>query len=131
MSILVEELKKLQPPKMTFRSQIEPPIKTYECFMFLQKFQIGNHNGLMDSWKTLIVFFSNTDEEKKCTQLPKNKTRKLFGDLEVGVLFRVILNLARPSGWFYFCHQKLNFVQKGQKSETSKNGPQKSNRSLY
>ena len=26
----------MQPPKMTFRSQIEPSIKSYECFMFLQ-----------------------------------------------------------------------------------------------
>ena len=41
---------------MTFRSQIGPLIKSYECYVFA-KFQIGNHIGLMDSWKALIVFF--------------------------------------------------------------------------
>ena len=30
-SIFVEKLKKMQPPKITFRSQIEPSIKSYEC----------------------------------------------------------------------------------------------------
>ena len=39
-SIFVEKLKKMQPPKMTFRSQIEPSIKSYECFMFLQNFRL-------------------------------------------------------------------------------------------
>ena len=34
-AIFVEKLKKVQPPKMTFRSQLEPLIKTYEYFMFL------------------------------------------------------------------------------------------------
>ena len=34
-AIFVEKLKKMQPPKMTFRSQLEPLIKTYEYFMFL------------------------------------------------------------------------------------------------
>ena len=33
-SIFVEKLKKMQPLKMTFRSQLEPSIKSYECFMF-------------------------------------------------------------------------------------------------
>ena len=33
--IFVEKVKKMQPTKMTFRSQIEPSIKSYECFMFL------------------------------------------------------------------------------------------------
>ena len=47
----------MQPPKMTFRSQIGPLIKSYESFMFFSKFQIGDDTGLMDSWKTLIVFF--------------------------------------------------------------------------
>ena len=36
-SISVEKLKKMKPQKMTFRSHIEPPIKTYEYFVFLQK----------------------------------------------------------------------------------------------
>ena len=40
MSIFVEELKKMQPPKMTFRSQIGPLIKSYECFMFLLNFRL-------------------------------------------------------------------------------------------
>ena len=39
-SIFVEKLKKMQTPKMTFRSQIEPSIKSYECFMFLQNFRV-------------------------------------------------------------------------------------------
>ena len=39
-SIFVEKLKKMQPPKMTFRSQLEPSIKSYECFMFLQNFRL-------------------------------------------------------------------------------------------
>ena len=33
-SFFVEKLKKMQPSKMTFRSQLEPSIKSYECFMF-------------------------------------------------------------------------------------------------
>ena len=39
-SIFVEKLKKMQPPKMTFRSQLEPSIKSYECFMFLLNFRL-------------------------------------------------------------------------------------------
>ena len=38
--IFVEKLKKMKPPKMTFRSQIEPSIKSYECFMFFQNFRL-------------------------------------------------------------------------------------------
>ena len=38
--IFVEKLKKMQPPKMTFRSQLEPSIKSYECFMFLLNFRL-------------------------------------------------------------------------------------------
>ena len=37
-TIFVEKLKKMQPPKMTFRSQLEPSTKSYECFMFLENF---------------------------------------------------------------------------------------------
>ena len=36
----VEKLKKMQPPKMTFRSQLEPSIKSYEYFMFLLNFRL-------------------------------------------------------------------------------------------
>ena len=36
----VEKLKKMQPPKITFRSQLEPSIKSYECLMFLQNFRL-------------------------------------------------------------------------------------------
>ena len=32
--IFVEKLKKMQPLKMTFRSQLEPSIKSYECLCF-------------------------------------------------------------------------------------------------
>ena len=38
--IFVEKLKKIQPLKMTFRSQLEPSIKSYECFMFLLNFRL-------------------------------------------------------------------------------------------
>ena len=38
-SIFDEELKKMQPPKLTFRSQIGPLIKSYECSMFLLNFR--------------------------------------------------------------------------------------------
>ena len=38
--IFVEKLKKMKPPNMTFRSQIEPSIKSYECFMILQNFRL-------------------------------------------------------------------------------------------
>ena len=37
-SIFVEKLKIMQPPKMTFRIHLEPSIKSYECFMFLLNF---------------------------------------------------------------------------------------------
>ena len=39
-SIFVEKLKKMQPLKMTFRSQLEPSFKSYECFMFLLNFRL-------------------------------------------------------------------------------------------
>ena len=38
--IFVEKLKKMQPTKITFRSQLEPSIKSYECFMFLLNFRL-------------------------------------------------------------------------------------------
>ena len=38
--IFVEKLKKIQPLKMTFRSQLEPSIKSYECFMFFLNFRL-------------------------------------------------------------------------------------------
>ena len=38
--IFVENSKKMQPPKTTFRSQLEPSIKSYECFMFLLNFRL-------------------------------------------------------------------------------------------
>ena len=49
--IFVEKLKKMQHPKMTFRSQSEPSIKSCVFYVFA-KFRIGNHPGLMDSWKS-------------------------------------------------------------------------------
>ena len=51
---------------MTFRSQIEPSVKSYEGFMFIvfTEFQIGNHNGMMDSWKPTIIFFLNPRNSK-------------------------------------------------------------------
>ena len=86
---------------MTFRSQIEPSIKSYEYFIFLQKFQIRNHTGLMDSWMTLMVFFfKKLRKSKNALYYQKNQSIKLFGDFQVGVVLRVILNLARPSRWF-------------------------------
>ena len=46
-SIFVEKLQKMQTPKMTFRSQIEPSIKSYECFTFLQNCRWEN---TLDLW---------------------------------------------------------------------------------
>jgi len=52
---------------MAFRSQLEPSIKSYECFMFLENSRFGNHTELMDSWKTLIVFFFQKPRKSKNT----------------------------------------------------------------
>ena len=76
---------------MTFRIQIGPLIKELWVFYVFAKLQIGNHIGLMDSWKT---------KSKNALYYQKNQTRELFGDFKVGVLFRVILNLTRPSLWY-------------------------------
>ena len=43
---------------MTFRSQLEPSIKSYECFMFLYNFRLEKHNGLMNSWKAIKLTIS-------------------------------------------------------------------------
>ena len=45
--IFVEKLQKIQPLKMTFRSQLEPSIKSYECFMFLLNFRL---EMTLDGW---------------------------------------------------------------------------------
>ena len=99
-SIFVEKLQKMQTPKMTFRSQIEPSIKSYECFMFLQNFRL---EITLDRWvleRPFVFFFRKPRKSKNALYYEKNQTRKLFGDFEVGVLLRVTLNLARPSRWF-------------------------------
>ena len=62
-SIFVEKLKKMQPPKMTFRSQLEPSIKSYKRFMFLR---ISDWKSLWTDglWKDLYRFFlSKTEKE--------------------------------------------------------------------
>ena len=46
-SIFVEKLKIMQPPKMTYRSQLEPSIKIYECLMFLRNFGL---EIIQDRW---------------------------------------------------------------------------------
>ena len=43
----VEKLKKMQPLKMTFRSQLGSSIKSYECFMFLPNTRLEIN---MDWW---------------------------------------------------------------------------------
>ena len=53
-SIFVEKLKKMQPLKMTFRSQLEPSVKSYECFMFLL---ISTFKYLVSSAKFLVFTF--------------------------------------------------------------------------
>ena len=47
----------MQSLKITFRSQLEPAVKSYECFMFLQKFRL---EITLDWWilKELNRFFS-------------------------------------------------------------------------
>ena len=52
--IFVEKLKKMQPLKMTFRSQLEPSVKSYECFMFLL---ISTFKYLVSSAKFLVFTF--------------------------------------------------------------------------
>ena len=83
---------------MAFRSQLEPSIKSYECFMFLQNFRFGNHTGLMDSWKTLIVFSFKNRERVKIHSIIK-KTYDYFVKLI----------------------KKCQFLLKTQKNATSKN----------
>ena len=59
--IFVEKLKKMQPPNITFRSQLEPSIKSYECFMFLQNIRWKSHwtDGFL---KDLNRFFLSKTE---------------------------------------------------------------------
>ena len=95
--IFVEKLKKMQPPKITFRSQIEPSIKSYEYYVFA-KFQIRNHAGPMDSWKTLIIFFF---------QKPRKSKNALYYRKTFDFLVKLI--------------KKSQLLLKNSKNETSKN----------
>ena len=66
------------------------------CFCKISDWKSQWTDGFL---KDLNRFFSSKYRERvKMHSITKNETRKLFGDFEVGVLFRVILNLARPSG---------------------------------
>ena len=72
-TIFVEKLKKMQPPKMTFRSQLEPSIKSYECFMFLQNFGL---EIIMDWWilerPKSLFFFQKPRKSKNALYYQKN-----------------------------------------------------------
>ena len=110
----------MQPPKMTFRSQIEPSIKSYECYEFA-KFQIGNHNGLMVCWKIFIVFFfQKPRKSKNALYYQENLTRKLFGDFKVGVLFRGFWIWPVLHGDFSLAIKSSIFVQKSHKKKHPK-----------
>merc|ERR1711888_60345 len=90
--IFVEKLKKTQPPKMTFRSQVGPLIKRYQYFMFLQHFRF---EITLDCWileKPCSFFsFKNRERVKMQSIIKKTKLENCLVIL-VGVLFRVILN---------------------------------------
>ena len=66
-------------------------------YVFAQ-FQIGNHktDGFLKDLNRFF-FFQKPRKSKNALYYQKNQTRKLFDDFKVGLLFRVILNLARPS----------------------------------
>ena len=72
---------------MTFRSQIEPSIKSYGWLMFFAKFRIGNHSRLVDYWKTSINFFLSKNPKRvkiRYKYHQKKQTKKLFViDIEV------------------------------------------------
>ena len=93
---------------MTFRSQLEPSIKSYECFMFSQNFRFGNHTGLMDSWKILIVFFFFQKPRKVKMHSIIKKTYDFFVKLI----------------------KKSQFLLKNSKNATSKNDLKRSIRAL-
>ena len=65
-SIFVEKLKKMQPLKMTFRSQLVPPIKIYECFMFLQniRLKLDWTDGFLKDLNRFFVAFKNREKVK-------------------------------------------------------------------
>ena len=129
-SIFVEKLKKMQPPKITFWSQIEPSIKSYECYVFA-KIQMGKHPRLMDSWKTLIVFsFKNRERVKMDSIIKKNKLENCLVILKLGCFSGRFWIWPVLHGDFNLATKNSIFVQKSQKNKTSRNGPQKSNRSI-
>ena len=72
-TFFVEKLKQMQPPKMTFRSQLEPSIKSYECFMFLQNFGL---EIIMDWWilerPKSLFFFQKPRKSKNALYYQKN-----------------------------------------------------------
>ena len=97
--IFVEKLHKMQTPKMTFRSQIEPSIKSYECFMFLQNFGL---EIIMDWWilerPKSLFFFQKPRKSKNALYYQKNL--RLFCEIDLKVTI---------------------FVEKLEKNATSKN----------
>ena len=96
-SIFVEKLKKMQPPKMTFSSQIESSIKSYECFMFLQNFRV---EITLDWW----ILERPIPKNDFCTQ---NVVKNAY-------LNEFTISLRN---W----PKRLNFCWKTQKNVTSKN----------
>jgi len=59
--IFVEKVEKIQLPYMTSRSQIEPSIKSYECFMILRNVKLETDGFLRDS----INFFFQKPRKSK------------------------------------------------------------------
>ena len=76
---------------MTFRSQIEPSIKSYECFMFLRNFRL---EITLDWWileRPQSCFFKNRERVKTHYITKKTKLKNCL----------VILMLGCFSGWFW------------------------------
>ena len=74
-SIFVEKLKKMQPPKMNFRSQLEPSIKSYECFMFLLHFRLEMTwtDGFLKDLNSFFFFsFHKPRKSKNALDYQKN-----------------------------------------------------------
>ena len=67
----------MQPPKMTFRSELEPSIKSYECFMFFCKISEWKSQWTDGFLKEHNRFFSFKNRERvKMHSTQKNATSK-------------------------------------------------------
>ena len=97
--IFVVKLKKMQSLKMTFKSQLEPSIKSYECFMFCK---ISDLEITLDwwilEWPSSLFFFQKPRKIKNALYYQK-----------------------KPTIFLWNWSKSLNFCWKTQKNATSKN----------